>query len=646
MAKSNKDDNRNFIITSKYRHKMKKLSNFVEKEVLTRFQSYKVSDESSQVENRKESRRWLEQVKNTALDSMENIAEYRKEGKNPTDFDALMEEERLKVLHEIGWSYTDNFITRKRSKKEASDTSTSDPETSFMISTEEIGSVLYYRASYGIVRGISNTSVGSYTYSLTLDEAMRFILREFETAGKTAMQRRLEEAKKRQLSSDRRLNANGLRQEVEKELNKVWNKDNTNKVVKRVQDAADITTIADFIEFFLAPIARKMHYEAVMHEKEVRGAQRIKNQNMVDLDAQHERKQGESQFEENVANGQETPTSTMRQEEGDQDTPITIPPVSGIVRPHKTNDQVQVKKPLLPPVPSLPVAEDSTNVDLDETVNDVSNSVNIEAEGTDATPDPIDTEETEISTVEVDNQVSDQPVLQDEDANKGASHEEVVPDNDQEESVTQETDEDNEQESGSESTEATEDNDETSGRSVDVPPDADEDDPESEDEPIEDDHNDTESPALKNTDSQDSVGEEPGDDGLEDVSEHNPVEKENSSIEELFNDTDSDSPEDNVEEDDVEEKPVARIDEDLINEFDDFLESKDVDESHVNEEEINNALDEFNEEDLASILKESIPELFDITRLPVREETGKEEELNTMMDGFFDLEEDGMDESK
>ena len=61
-------------------------------------------------------------------------------------------------------------------------------------------------------------------------------------------------------------------------------------------------------------------------------------------------------------------------------------------------------------------------------------------------------------------------------------------------------------------------------------------------------------------------------------------------------------------------------------------------------EEINSALDDFNSEDITDILKDSIPELFDVSRMPVQEDNGKAEEINNMMDDFLDFEDDFYDD--
>ena len=824
MAKNSRDDNRNFIITSKYKHKSTKLSNFVEKEVVDRFESYQFSDTSSQVENRKEARKWLEKVKNTALEAMSNISQYRKDGKNPPEFDALIEEERLKVLHEIGWSYTDNFITRKKSKKDPSDTSTSDPETSFMISTEEIGNVLYYRASYGIVRGVANKSIGNYTYALTLDEAIKFIRREFETAGKTAMSRKLLEAKKRQLKmerSDRRLNTSDLNKEVENELNKVWNPNNINKVIKRVQDSADITTIADFIEFFLAPIARKMHYEAFKHEKELQGAQRIQDKNMVDLD-----KPSSSVPEDSVVKLKPTtrtnnegveekrfipvdrddnpmvdPQVDVKEESViDESTkentkPTTVPPVHGTSdRPKKSiknSERVQVRKPLLPPVPSIPLIGDDKGVDLDETTDQVDENLNIDkdivsaVEENDVSENTVDNSQDVEATENVEENVSSES-----DSNETHDSVEVVeenaPDDDLDENDgLEETDSSDKEDinnseeeiianEGVEKSGATDSNVDSDQNEEDILEDSSRTDTSDDIKSLEDsteisDDNEsiTEETSedtsnsyenIENTSSEeDNIDEnitpalsealsgeiiDDNDKGVQD--EGNVVEKyaplssinktfpefidnheyvveneenidntpvsdivdntvimddANGSItQELVDDVENDNlpseeevrndfvDEDNVEkhiqedashdvdeddyiqpeevvEDDeyvseqededpyivpVEEIEVEeveidpRINDDIIDEFDDFL--QDEEELMMRGEEINSALDDFDSDDITSILKDSIPELFDVSRMPVREDDGKAEEINNMMDDFLDFEDELYDE--
>lgn len=843
MAKNSRDDNRNFIITSKYKHKSTKLSNFVEKEVVDRFESYQLSDTSSQVENRKESRKWLEKVKNTALEAMSNISDYRKDGKNPPEFDALIEEERLKVLHEIGWSYTDNFITRKKSKRDPSDTSTSDPETSFMISTEEIGNVLYYRASYGIVRGVANKSIGNYTYTLTLDEAIRFIRREFETSGKTAMSRKLLEAKKRQLKmerSDRRLNINDLNKEVENELNKVWNQNNINKVIKRVQDSADITTIADFIEFFLAPIARKMHYEAFKHEKELQGAQRIQDRNMVDLDKPRLSTPEDSVIKlkettrtnsdgveekrfvpinrndkpvdkKNIDNG-EDPIEENSVEKNDR--PVTIPPVHTNIdktrKNIKNSERVQIKKPLLPPVPSIPLMSENNGVDLDETTDNVADNLNIDKPATvqenisdkveekdivdnnipedslvetnaerdneevdiheshddsnsrneeiveenenlhDSIPaEEIESEDTEtiVSTEEPEDasrvpEESSEDIPSDEegdlDDNKNIDlNEEENTDVKSEDIISEDTEEDTNDEDSIDSDDTAineneintddsidpekgeidnisnkenaenniEENDQESELSrifSDITSDNEESEEGSNENVIEEsviipinntvpefvnnnehmeeniltpinetlpefidnneyveenDHIQNESENIN--DSENVVDQEIHDtqefdiennDGPEEFVNISDEQQEESSAEELENDKENteDSQNDNSteyeDEIEIEEIPEPRIDDDIIDEFDDFL--QDEEELMLRGEEINSALDDFNSEDITAILKDSIPELFDVSRMPVRENDGRAEEINNMMDDFLDFEDEFYDDEE
>jgi len=838
MTKNSRDDNRNFIITSKYKHKSTKLSNFVEKEVVDRFESYQISDTSSQVENRKESRKWLEKVKNTALEAMSNISDYRKEGKNPPEFDALIEEERLKVLHEIRWSYTDNFITRKKSKRDKSDTSTSDPETSFMISTEEIGNVLYYRASYGIVHGVANKSIGNYTYTLTLDEAIRFIRREFETSGKTSMSRKLLEAKKRQLKmerSDRRLNINDLNKEVENELNKVWNQNNINKVIKRIQDSADITTIADFIEFFLAPIARKMHYEAFKHEKELQGAQRIQDKNMVDLDkprlstkedsviklkettrtnsdgVEEKRFVPVNRNDQPVDKNNNNSSSKDSIEENsveNNDRPTTIPPVHTNIDKTRKNikksERVQIRKPLLPPVPSIPLIDENNGVDLDETSDNVINNLNIDKptleqenasdkvkekdivdNNTDVPENSLaetneEADHEEVDREEADHEEADHEAVDREEADhEEADHEETgheetgndsnsiissrneevvedenLPDSDSVEEIESEETEPvtSIEEISKESSEETPSDEEdviTEEETIDVEPEDVKEDIDSKDsvdpnDPVNDEDekigidnlpdeeneqdselsrifsdsrpDDEESGEKSDTniteenvitpinnvfpefiDSDKHVEESPlttihealpefvdnnehveendhSQNGYEDINDSENVdEQETQEIEENdtpgefvdISDEDQHQEESNVEklesdqEDsegsqndnyieeheeniEIEEIPEPRIDDNIIDEFDDFL--QDEEELMLRGEEINSALDDFNSEDITDILKDSIPELFDVSRMPVQEDNGKAEEINNMMDDFLDFEDDFYDD--
>lgn len=834
MAKNSRDDNRNFIITSKYKHKSTKLSNFVEKEVVDRFESYQFSDTSSQVENRKEARKWLEKVKNTALEAMSNISQYRKDGKNPPEFDALIEEERLKVLHEIGWSYTDNFITRKKSKKDPSDTSTSDPETSFMISTEEIGNVLYYRASYGIVRGVTNKSIGNYTYTLTLDEAIKFIRREFETAGKTAMSRKLLEAKKRQLKmerSDRRLNTSDLNKEVENELNKVWNSNNINKVIKRVQDSADITTIADFIEFFLAPIARKMHYEAFKHEKELQGAQRIQDKNMVDLDkpsvpedsvvklkpTTRTNSEGVEEKRFIPVDRDDNPMISPDVESNEEIVedkiveenikPTTIPPVHGTSeRPKKSiknSERVQIKKPLLPPAPSIPLMGEDKGVDLDETTDHVDENLNIDTvvpasttENNDEFNESVNddkvtetVENTEEKNANIEENISNtdnsdntgdfSEVIENAETNENDN---TIEEND---SAEETGDSDNEEINNSEDKEENTDDEiveeavddyvdvnhdieksPQDSHHTDVSHDQKEDledsitysnvdeideisnDTETSDDISEIDSNEEDeenvsdmAPALSEVlfvethdnkkDAQDETSrvedsvltsinktfpefidneeyvvedvEDIDNAPVSDVVDNTIVVDNNGSVsQELINDVENDDipseeevrndfiDEDNAEDDNIQEnishdaieddyiqpeevsddeylteevsegdeeydtpveeieieeiEPEPRISDDIIDEFDDFL--QDEEELMIRGKEINSALDDFDSEDITAILKDSIPELFDVSRMPVREDDGKAEELNNMMDDFLDFEDDFYDEDE
>lgn len=720
MAKSNRDDNRNFIITSKYKHKSTKLSNFVEKEVVDRFESYQLSETSSQVENRKEARKWLEKVKNTALEAMSNISQYRKDGKNPPDFDALIEEERLKVLHEIGWSYTDNFITRKKNKKNPTDTSTSDPETSFMISTEEIGNILYYRASYGIVRGVANKSIGNYTYTLTLDDAIRFIRREFETSGKTAMSRKLLEAKKRQLKmerSDRRLNGNSLNQEVEEELDKVWNTNNINKVIKRIQDSADITTVADFIEFFLAPIARKMHYEAFKHEKELQGAQRIQDRNMVDLDkpespAQEEqvvrlkpttRTNNEGVEEKRFVPADTNRTSPTPRRELEESAYTPAPSKSekttasrpsvpespeSIKKSIKNSERVQIKKPLLPPVPSLPLINEEQGVDIDETTNQVDETLDIDhvspsieqpdnvvkdedvknLENADDEVEATSTEETPVEETQVEETPIEETVTEDEsgrstkDSNITAintSFPEFVDTS----NVVVEENEDIEEEPESTNGSIRDliadtiiIDDEDGSVAQQIIQDVEEDNIPDEDE-IRNDFVDGNSDGekLQEEVSVDIVEKDylqPEDvvQELEDEESETPEDEEVTEFvvedEVIYPEDDKEpanlpSEDDEVDEEVVEVESEPRINDDIIDEFDDFL--QDEEELMMRGEEINSALDDFESDDISAILKDGVPGLNDSQRTTPKD-NHTAEELNSMMDDFLDFDDEFYDE--
>ena len=93
-----------------------------------------------------------------------------------------IEQEKLSILDRIQWNYKGNFHYSDKY-------SSSYPELSYTISTRRMSGRYWYEASYGIVRNVNEHDVkyGSYNLFLTLDEAIDYIVEELKNSGQEAL---------------------------------------------------------------------------------------------------------------------------------------------------------------------------------------------------------------------------------------------------------------------------------------------------------------------------------------------------------------------------------------------------------------------------------------------------------------------------
>ena len=258
----------------------------------------------SKSENRLDAFKWIEDLRRSASEAEYNIVCKKLDGQN----DQSIEQEKLAILYEIGWFYNGNFY--KKNKNVSSKIGY--PNLAFNISVRKIDknndyytygnnkNIYMYMASYGIVDGSKDTSGGSYSLFLTLDDCISFILNELEYSHKDILylkeMKRLfkesdnsqklslrssrdkskEEQKKEKIAALEEFSRNPkVQQKVQKSVENLTTNANVEKELYHLRRSSDTSTLLDFIDGFLIKLARKNYYDAVKHEEESSKANKL-----------------------------------------------------------------------------------------------------------------------------------------------------------------------------------------------------------------------------------------------------------------------------------------------------------------------------------------------------------------------------------
>ena len=198
---------------------------------------------------------WINELDESVKSAVENISDIRLD-KTLSGATAAerMEQERLKVLYKMDWSYSGNF----QSKQMASYF----PELSFEVRTRRMNNTYWYEASYGIVKGVKSRMHGTYSLFLTLHDALEFIRNEAATSGynsvnyhvssdiiRKAMDRRgvqeLSDKEKGEILSEE----SSIKKK--NEYLKVLQQGNIEEHLRIVERSADIMPLLDFIPHWL-----------------------------------------------------------------------------------------------------------------------------------------------------------------------------------------------------------------------------------------------------------------------------------------------------------------------------------------------------------------------------------------------------------
>lgn len=304
MNKNNKNSSW-LAILNNYKYKMSISENSVENTALQKLLGFdELNNGKSKSENRLDAFKWIEDLRRSASEAEYNIVCKKLDGKS----DQAIEQEKLAILYDIGWFYNGNFY--KKNKNVSSKIGY--PNLAFNISVRKIdknndyytygnnGNIYMYMASYGIVDGAKDTSGGSYSLFLTLDDCIAFILNELEYSHKDILylkeMKRLfkesdnsqklslrssrdkskEEQKRETIAALEEFSRNPkVQQKVQKSVENLTSNANVEKELYNLRRSSDTSTLLDFIDGFLIKLARKNYYDAVKHEEESNKANKL-----------------------------------------------------------------------------------------------------------------------------------------------------------------------------------------------------------------------------------------------------------------------------------------------------------------------------------------------------------------------------------
>lgn len=282
-------------ILSNFKYKKDMSDNSVEHTVYKRFVDFDNKDSSkSLVENRRDALKWILDIQQLSNEVDYSINK-RKLMSGTSDNKELIEQDKIRLLHNIGWYYNGDFYTPTSNNNDT----VGYPNLSFNISTRKIDGggneddpIFMYMASYGIVSNKDDKSNGSYSLFLTMDECIKFIVNELEYTHKDILYRkemnklfkeknrvRLEAAanekdrRKATIDLFMRFSSDEKNKEiVRKNLERLVSNANVEKEIYKLQRSSDISSLSDFINEFMIRMARNSVKDAIEHEQEAKRA--------------------------------------------------------------------------------------------------------------------------------------------------------------------------------------------------------------------------------------------------------------------------------------------------------------------------------------------------------------------------------------
>lgn len=264
-----------------------------------------VSGEST-VANRMAKQEWIQSLLLNSKEAISQILEIKRTGRNvegqeiPRDAqEAEIEQLKLRVLHELGWSYRGSFLpgaedTYTDAQGVVRERGDSYPELSFFITSRKDGNNYWYAASYGIMKSSDSSDFGSYSYFATLDEALEFINDELLIVGRNALYKKMmQEAVRENIRKDNIKSMNDelykkyvakSQPRVEKRINTLISERVIEEKFHNVRRSTDIFVLPDLIEMFLLPISDSYLRVAKQGEFREKKAREITDTVAVDLD--------------------------------------------------------------------------------------------------------------------------------------------------------------------------------------------------------------------------------------------------------------------------------------------------------------------------------------------------------------------------
>lgn len=260
----------------------------------------------STVANRMAKQEWIQSLLLNSKDAIAQILEMKRTGRNkdgqelsPAAQATEIEQLKLRVLHELGWSYSGSFLpgaeeTYTDAQGVVRERGDSYPELSFFITSRKNGDSYWYATSYGIMKSSDSSDFGSYSYFATLDEALEFINDELLIVGRNALYKKImREAVREEVRKDNIKSMNDelykkyvtkARPNAEKRVNALISERVITEKFHNIRRSTDIFVLPDLIEMFLLPISDSYLRVAKQGEFREKKARQITDTVAIDLD--------------------------------------------------------------------------------------------------------------------------------------------------------------------------------------------------------------------------------------------------------------------------------------------------------------------------------------------------------------------------
>lgn len=276
----------------------------------------------STVDNRTQKQKWVQSLLYTTKTSISQILAIKRTGRNEdgqeiseNSRNAEIEQLKLSVLHELGWSYSGSFLpnaeeTYVDAQGKTRENGDSYPELSFFLTSRKNGDEYWYAASYGIMKSSESPDFGSYSYFATLDEALEFINDELLLVGRNALFKRImHEEVIKSIRNDGAKNIDDelykkhvakVRPHVEKKVNRIISERLIQEKFHNVRRSTDIFVLPDLIEMFLLPMSDTYLRYAKQGEFREKKAREITDTVAVDLDGKESELGSEPEQSEDI----------------------------------------------------------------------------------------------------------------------------------------------------------------------------------------------------------------------------------------------------------------------------------------------------------------------------------------------------------